>query len=357
MNTSSSLLNKKRNNVPPQQHQQPHLTKRTSTPNRKRSLKSLLEFYLSDSNLINSKHLSSLLLSSSHSSSSAQGIPVSTFLTFNKVKTLLNDIKSPSQKRNLLIRACDSSRKIYYSQNKIYRFKPFNPSTINYDYINSCTVYIENLPSMTTHEILFDIFSNYKINYISLPKYANGVIKGFAFVTFDNVDDVDNVIQHVHNSIPKQLCEIGAKELVPLNVMSKEKWMEMKKEFKELKRKLKGLSEEEEKGSDDKDGWGLVKMKGVCGDSYEDVKVLCLNFVEPIFVDVDKEKDVTVLRFESDTKAELFVKMFQDSGRKENVEVEVMQGEEKERYVSKVVKLKEEFKERKKEKEKKKKGS
>lgn len=354
MNTSS-LLNKKRSTVSPQH---PQLSKRTATPNRKRSLKSLLEFYLSDSNLINSKHLSSLLLSSSHSPSSAQGVPVSTFLTFNKVKTLLNDIKSPSQKRNLLIRACDSSRKIYYSQNKIFRFKPFNPSTINYDYINSCTVYIENLPSMTTHEILFDIFSNYKVNYISLPKYANGIIKGFAFVTFDNIDDVDSVIEHVHNSIPKQLCEIGAKELVPLNVMSKEKWMEMKKEFKELKRKLKGLGEEgEEKEKGDKEGWGLVKMKGACGDGYEDIKVFCLNFVEPMFVDADKESDTAVLRFENEGKAQTFVKMVQESGRKGDVEVEIIQGEEKERYVHKVEKLKEEFKKKKKEKEKKKKGS
>ena len=54
------------------------------------------------------------------------------------------------------------------------------------------TVYVEPLPPSTTREALSELFAFFgPVQYISLPRFQSGVLKGFAFVEFESVDTAE----------------------------------------------------------------------------------------------------------------------------------------------------------------------
>lgn len=338
--------------------------KKIRYPNRKREIKQKLEFYLSDENLIHDKYLLKILKRENN------GVKLETFLEFNKIRLLLNEIKEIEEKKKLLIKACENSDKIYYStkEKKIFRKKNFDINSINLDFLDECTIYIENLPPNTTHDILNDIFKKYKIKYISLPKYKkSNQCKGFSFITFNSIENANEVIKTFNNSIPNELTKINLKENKILNIMSKKKWLEQKEKFKKLKLNLQKINQinfvncsdgNEYKESNEKIMKGtLIKLSKLNHNfDLKDIKILVSNYIKPIFIDYNKNQNFAILRFAFPLLANEFFNVFNQKQtlisdiEKENIVCEKIQGKEEDDYLQKVQKLINDFQEKKKKK-------
>ena len=339
--------------------------KKVRYPNRKREIKQKLEFYLSDENLIHDKFLTNIL------KREGNGVKLETFLDFNKIRLFLNEIKDIEEKKKMLIKACENSDKIYYSQKdkKIYRKKEFDISSVNLDFLDDCTVYIENLPPNTTHDVLFEIFKKYKIKYISLPKYKkSGQCKGFSFITFNSIENANEVIKNFNKSLPNELYKINVKENNFLKIISKKEWLEQKKNFKEYKLSLQKINQKNFINCSDGSEYIENKekiMKGTLIKLYsfdetfklKDIKILVSNFIKPIFIDYDIKTGIAILRFASPLLANEFLNVFNEKNKlielinKVTIKCEKIEGKEEEEYLEKVSKLMEDFKVKKKKKQ------
>ena len=143
-----------------------------------------LEFYFSDSNLINDKFLSSLL-----SNDKQHGVEVAIIANFNKIKTILSDYEELDKRISFVkkvINKHSTSLVLNTLESKILRKEEFNPEKVNSSEIDNKTIYVENLPSTATHDLVTQIFSKAgDIAYISLPKFSETKLcKGFGFITF-----------------------------------------------------------------------------------------------------------------------------------------------------------------------------
>ena len=338
--------------------------KKVRYPNRKREIKQKLEFYLSDENLIHDKFLTNIL------KREGNGVKLETFLDFNKIRLFLNEIKDIEEKKKMLIKACENSDKIYYSpkDKKIYRKKQYDINSINLDFLDNCTVYIENLPPNTTHDVLFEIFKKYKIKYISLPKYKkSGQCKGFSFITFNSIENAEEVIKNFNKSLPNELYKINVKENNFLKIISKKEWLEQKKNFKEFKLSLQKINQKNFINCSDGNEYIENEEKLMKGTllklcffdtkiKLKDIKILVNNFIKPIFIDYNNETGVAILRFASPLLANEFLKVFNEKNKlielidKESVTCEKVLGNEEDEYLEKVKKLMDDFQKKKKEK-------
>ena len=156
-----------------------------------RRLVKQLEFYLSDANLRQSKFLLPIYQSDPM-------ILLSTFLTFNRVASMLGEIVG--EKADQTIRMAELTRALSVvesdtillseCQTKVYRKTPFTPTLPSQ--MDSCTIYVENLPAEADHDYLRSFFSSYgEIQYVSLPKFRSARSKGFAFVEFGSAEVVE----------------------------------------------------------------------------------------------------------------------------------------------------------------------
>ena len=355
---NANLLNKKRGKVSSSENEDDYSSKhkskkRTHNPNRKRALQSLLEFYLSDDNLINDKFLSKLLKSN-------PGIDINLFLTFNKVKKILCDISDMNERKGLIVKSCENSKKIYAKNERVYRYKKFDPNDVDTTMIEECTLYIENLPRNVNHDIMYSLFSDWKVKYISIPRFANKESKGFAFVTLSCREDANEAMMKLNNTVPKEISNLKPKELCPLNIITKKEWNQKKEKFKELKMKIQELNQKrfeefnqsESKDKEDIYQCSLVRLTNISSDvNLEDIQLFAKNYIEPVFIDYDKGKKTAILRFQYKTMGEKFVNLLMEGNRRiksEEVFVEKIEGEEEKKYIDKVKELKEKFQEKKK---------
>lgn len=138
---------------------------------------------------------------------------VSLFLKFNKVRKLttnVEDITKAVSKSELLELSDDKT--------KICRRLPVQVK----ENVDECTVYVERLKSDATHEWLTSIFSEFgNVVYVSIPKYKhNGMIKGFAFIEFENEEGAKSALEYFESinckipshMEPEQLCSIATYE-------------------------------------------------------------------------------------------------------------------------------------------------
>ena len=140
---------------------------------------------------------------------------------------MLSDIDKIENKKNVIIKAIEISNKLEYDKmsNKIKRIEPYKEKLINIDIYDKCTIYIENLPSIINHNIIYDLFKDYKILYISLLKGKNNKLTGQGFVTLKNIEDIQKIIDKYNNSVPKIISLLNPKELKPLKIMTKEDYI------------------------------------------------------------------------------------------------------------------------------------
>ena len=225
--------------------------------------------------------------------------------------------------------------------------------------IEECTLYIENLPRNINHDIMYSLFSDWKVKYISIPRFANKESKGFAFVTLSCREDANEAMMKLNNTVPKEISNLKPKELCPLNIITKKEWIQKKEKFKELKMKIQELNQKRfeefnQSESKDKDIYqcSLVRLTNIGSDvNLEDIQIFAKNYIEPLFIDYDKGRKTAILRFQYKTMGEKFVNLLMEGNRRiksEEVFVEKIEGEEEKKYIDKVKELKEKFQEKKK---------
>jgi hypothetical protein len=214
-------------------------------PNRKKILKNKIEFLLSNINLMHDIFLRTLYFKKQN-----YGIPPEIFLKCNSIRALLSDIEKTENRKDILLKAVSISSKIYYEKNLnlIKRKYDFDITKINQDYVDKSTVFIQNLPSNITHELIYEIFDKYKIEYISLLKNKKNKVKNNkketnnkiinclvskdqfrdCFITFKTKEEAEDCIKNYNNVFPvlKNLIYKSNVNLIPLNIISKKDWEE-----------------------------------------------------------------------------------------------------------------------------------
>jgi RNA recognition motif-containing protein len=306
-----SLLNKKRHRS--KDIQENHITKdKPKRKNRKRLLKNKLEFFLSDINLYHDTYLKKIYQENNSS------ISLEEFLSFNSIKVLLKDIKEDKDKNNILIKAVEISNKLIYDKttNSIRRKYPYQENLINHELFDKCTIFIQNFPTIINHDIIYQLFKEYKILYIQLLKGKNKLYTGEAFITFKNEEDINKVIKEYNNSIPKLISELNPKVLKPLKIMTKEEYLKNKiidnkdtnNNISEDNNKIKEKKISEIKNNNNIDENSLIKINNIKNDLSLNIAKKCIyNIVIPLFIDINKNEKSMILRFDSKKNSELFL--------------------------------------------------
>ena len=357
-----SLLKKKRNkskeqdqnssNTSKETHKK-NIIKITKRPNRKRLLKNKLEFFLSDINLYHDKYLKKIYLSHNES------VSPETFLTFNSIKILLSDIDKIENKKNVIIKAIEISNKLEYDKitNKIKRIEPYKEKLVNIDLYDKCTIYIENLPSIINHSIIYDLFKDYKILYISLLKGKNNKLTGQGYITFKNIEDIKKIIDKYNNSVPKIISSLNPKELKPLKIMTKEDYIKnyISNNIKINNNKLNN-KENEKKNIDENI---CIKINNIKENiNLNNIKKCLSNIVLPLFIDINRNDKIIILRYKSKEESNIFLEKFKNKNYddikdiinyedKNNNYIEELNEQERIKYLDFVKKEIENFREKK----------
>ena len=357
-----SLLKKKRNkskeqdqnssNTSKETHKK-NIIKITKRPNRKRLLKNKLEFFLSDINLYHDKYLKKIYLSHNES------VSPETFLTFNSIKILLSDIDKIENKKNVIIKAIEISNKLEYDKitNKIKRIEPYKEKLVNIDLYDKCTIYIENLPSIINHSIIYDLFKDYKILYISLLKGKNNKLTGQGYITFKNIEDIKKIIDKYNNSVPKIISSLNPKELKPLKIMTKEDYIKnyISNNIKINNNKLNN-KENEKKNIDENI---CIKINNIKENiNLNNIKKCLSNIILPLFIDINRNDKIIILRYKSKEESNIFLEKFKNKNYddikdiinyedKNNNYIEELNEQERIKYLDFVKKEIENFREKK----------
>ena len=309
-----SLLNKKRERTKDDKVQIWKTKKKRK--NRKRLLKNKIEFFLSDLNLYHDNYIKEIYLSNNSS------ITPEIFISFNSIKDLLKDIKNDSDKKNIIIKSIEISHKLIYNKetNEIKRKYPYQENSINNEQLDKSTIFVQNFPDKINHDIIYELFKDFKILYIQLLKGKNKLYTGDAFITFKNEEDVKNVINKYNNSIPKIISELKPKILKPLKIITKEEYLKNKKikniEENNIKdeEKIKRRKFSENKNNNNLDENTLIKINNIKNNlTLNSAKKCLLNISIPQFIDINKDEKTMILRFDSKEASELFLSKLKEN--------------------------------------------
>ena len=309
-----SLLNKKRERTKDDKVQIWKTKKKRK--NRKRLLKNKIEFFLSDLNLYHDNYIKEIYLSNNSS------ITPEIFISFNSIKDLLKDIKNDSDKKNIIIKSIEISHKLIYNKetNEIKRKYPYQENSINNEQLDKSTIFVQNFPDNINHDIIYELFKDFKILYIQLLKGKNKLYTGDAFITFNNEEDVKNVINKYNNSIPKIISELKPKILKPLKIITKEEYLKNKKikniEENNIKdeEKIKRRKFSENKNNNNLDENALIKINNIKNSlTLNSAKKCLFNITIPQFIDINKNEKTMILRFDSKETSELFLSKLKEN--------------------------------------------
>ena len=305
-----SLLNNKRQRT--KENEDQISKKKSKRKNRKKLLKNKLEFFLSDINLYHDSYLKNIYKSNNSS------ITPEIFLTFNSIKELLKDIKNDSDKKNVIIKAIEISHKLIYdkSTNQIKRKYPYQENLINPELLDKSTIFIQNFPpEIINYDLIYKLFNEYKIDFIKLLKGKNRLYTGEAFITFKNIEDVDNVIKKYNNSVPKLISELNPKILKPLKIITKEECMknnivdfDIVKNIKDINNNINEKNFNKDKSKDNIDQNILVKIINIKDNLTLVMTKKCIyDIAIPQFIDINKDEKSMILRFDSKKTSDLFI--------------------------------------------------
>lgn len=198
-----------------------------------------LNFYLGDSNLSKDKFLRQKL-------AEATQLPLTLFLTFNRVKRLLAD--QGDDALGVLRQAVQKSSMLKLSKcgKLVKRRLPFDLKSVDRQKVDKSTVYVENFPDKLTIEEIAKIFSRAgEVRNITLPKFgkneaametdassaASNLSKGFCFIEFDSQESAAKAVLTLDKQVPEELTNAGHKNYVgecgnvtQLSVMTKATW-------------------------------------------------------------------------------------------------------------------------------------
>jgi len=157
--------------------------------------------------------------------------------------------------------------------------------------------------------------------------------------SFTNGSEAERAVVKLNNCVPNDLTPENLKGKVsPLKVMSKNKWLELKEEFKKIKNELvkhldPSISKEQIIGC-------LVQLKHLPADTDKVcIKAAVSNFTLPKYVDYKKGTSTAIIRFENPTIAKAFqdkysLKDFILNGKK--IEMGSISGETETEYLEKI---------------------
>ena len=299
--------------------------KKSKRKNRKKLLKNKLEFFLSDINLYHDSYLKNIYKTNNSS------ITPEIFLTFNSIKELLKDIKNDSDKKNVIIKAIEISHKLIYdkSTNQIKRKYPYQENLINPELLDKSTIFIQNFPpEIINYDLIYKLFNEYKIDFIKLLKGKNRLYTGEAFITFKNIEDVDNVIKKYNNSVPKLISELNPKILKPLKIITKEECMknnivdfDIVQNIKDINNNINEKNFNKDKSNDNIDQNILVKIINIKNNVTLFMSKKCIyDIAIPQFIDINKDEKTMILRFDSKNTSDLFISKLKEKNY-ENINI------------------------------------
>jgi hypothetical protein len=204
-----------------------------------------LEFYFGDANLSKDAYLRKVM----HGHKKGY-VELGELLKFDRLKKLFEhshvsgfeerlNIMRQAIKKSGLLRACKEGK-------RVKRCVPFDEKLLAdrawLEDVDSRTVYVENIPTFATREMLAEVFKKCgKILFVSLPLDAvTKKNRGYAFIEFEvaaNQQTVDCAIASLalNNSIPKQfMLEHSHEEMVAMRIISKPEWSRLKEEYKKV---------------------------------------------------------------------------------------------------------------------------
>lgn len=243
------------------------------------------------------------------------------FLKFNRIREIFMDasISDQKKKQEMIANAGEMSQllKINKIRNRIKRLSKFDFGIIENEVeksnTDSKTVYVENLPLGTNLEHINQIFNACRdIVHISQPKHHNKQIKGFGFIEFASEDSVllalekDNSVPSVLQNIPSNLDTQGLPRMIPLKVITKIKWLEYKKLYKECKNEL--LLQQQESLCSENDQLPrkpneqlqgcLIRLLNIPkGISKPEIAIKLKNYKQPCFIDYIAGSSYAIVRF------------------------------------------------------------
>eukprot|EP00123_Amoebidium_parasiticum_P012433 comp21351_c0_seq1/m.29292 comp21351_c0_seq1/g.29292 ORF comp21351_c0_seq1/g.29292 comp21351_c0_seq1/m.29292 type:complete len:445 (-) comp21351_c0_seq1:509-1843(-) len=269
-----------------------------------------VEFYFGDSNLGKDRFMK-------HEIDQAKDgwIPVAVIGNFNKMKVLTTDT-------DRILRALKNSTLVEVSKEKkaIRRRVPFvQPANVD-----DRTIYAENLPPGCDHDMLQKIFAQYgDVTYVSLPRFENRVIKGFAFIEFATPDEAQTAANSktVHKSADNAVT-------TELSVMTKHKWLEMKEAYKKMLKQAQAEQKKkkppqtpktptnharEQPAAPTREGV-IVRMENFNPNTKKSsVKDALSKYGKIAYVDYNKGKVTAFVRLPTHDDATSFVSAFQSS--------------------------------------------
>jgi hypothetical protein len=300
-------------------------------PNRKKEIKNRLEFLLSDINLYHDKFLRRTYLSNN------KGISPDIFLKCKSIKTLLSDIEKNDKRKNEIIKAAEISKDLVYlkASDKIARKTPYDHKLITVDLWDSCTIFIPNFPVGVNQQMIYDIFSDYKILYINLLiKRAKMNDKKYkqAYIILKEKEDVQKIIQQFDKKLITKYKIFNE----PIHIMSKiefekEKENEIENENKnennnQKDNNINNINNKENNQNVlviEKNKLTEAKIENNICMSFSGLKddIKLLEFIKileqlekPLFVDLDRNKNTAILRFNSNKESDSFLRKFYNGG-------------------------------------------
>ncbi|XP_017055640.1 la-related protein 7 [Drosophila ficusphila] len=145
------------------------------------SIRGQMEFYFGDANLSKDRFLRRYVEQDPY-------VPLDIFLTFNKIKTLTQDVQQ-------IAKALSNSQLLELDETKLkVKRKTQLPEQRD---VNDKTLYVEALPANASHDWLKEVFSRYgPVAYVSLPHYPGSKkIKEFAFIEFEKSGSVEKAVK------------------------------------------------------------------------------------------------------------------------------------------------------------------
>ena len=309
------------------------LTLSNKKPNRKKMIKNRLEFLLSDINLFHDQFLRRTYLSNN------KGISPDIFLKCKSIKALLSDIEKNDKRKNELIKAVEISKDLVYNKasDRIGRKQPFDIKLINIDLWDSCTVFIQNFPIGINRQMIYDIFPEYKILYINLLiKKTKKEDKKYkqAYIILKEKEDVQKLITQYNGKLINKYKIFED----PINIIAK---VNIKKSSEEnnkemnidddVKKKINIEKDKKYNDVNDNPNIFVIEKSKLTESHIEDN--ICISFnglkdeiklfefikileqlEKPLFVDLDRNKNSAILRFNSKKESDSFLRKFYNGG-------------------------------------------
>lgn len=332
----------------------------------RKKLKEQIEFYFSDANLINDKYLSRLVLINKEGY-----VDFTVFLKFNKINGLLGEIDNYQRKNEFIRDALKISEvlKLSVDEGKVKRIIPFSKEKNVLDCIDNRTIYVENFPTFVDHDLFEEIFLTIGIiECISLPKFSETKVnKGYAFITFKDEEAVQLAIDNFNNSIPGQFIKDKPRtKLIPLRILTKKRWLEYKEDFKKLKKEYFSNSDAEEASENNGEAIKKVKPSPETSSlskacllrlknidlkkiSKKSVGLILRQIINPAYIDFSLNEGI-IIRFHKAQDRDFFIskkeEFMQLIGKDEVIECQIVEGEEEDKYLERVMAFKVKYKEK-----------